>query len=178
MPDDANEPEKMGRRQGRMQPSGYDLQPAHTALGNAALFKDMAQLTCNEDSNDIESTTYAKESAEAFQRQIPALKKKPDVPAILAGMHEHIAHSGVQKAACQALFNLSDANDENDEKILRAGGIKLILEAMRAHKTVSGVQEQGCRALKNLAANEYVKKGIALEGGISTILEGPRATAH
>lgn len=166
------------RRQGKLLPSGYDLQPASNATDVTQATSDLKASQNELLNGSMISMCLTKHSeaeataADAFRRQIPALKKKPDaIPAILAGMQEHSMHPATATAACKALFHLSSADDDNDDKIANAGGCKLILEAMRAHKTVTDVQEQGCRALKNLAATGEAKKSIAREGGIKVILE-------
>jgi len=140
--------DNIGKRSGRrLLPSGFDLQHESATPSLPPQKQDS-------------------EAGDAFQRKIPSMKKKPDpVPAIVAGLQEHATHPGVVQAVCKALFHLSEADDENDEKIARS--IKLILSCLRTHQTVADVQEQGCRLIKILAASsESFQRSIAFEGGI------------
>ena len=160
------------QRSAKLQPSGFDLQPANEHVEQQASEAPQHEMRLESNLDDMSLDA----PADAFRRQVPALKKKPDaILAILAGMQQHaMKHPAVATAACKALFQLSSIDDNNDSKIACAGGCKIILEAMRAHKTVADVQEQGCRALKNLAATDEAKKSISHEGGIQVILDAMR----
>ena len=148
--------EKDERKGRRLQPSGFDLQAAPPAA------PPQDECEREREEREREADTSA---GDAFQRLIPGLKKKPDpVPAIVAGLQLHAKHPGVVQSACKALFQLSEADDENDETISRS--IKLILSCLRTHKMTAGVQEQGCRLLKNLAASDANQRSIAFDGGI------------
>ena len=79
-----------GEAKRRLQPSGFDMMPATSsnAVPSERIVESLpAKETTAALARDDEST-QAQIAADAFQRQIPALKKKPDVPAILAGLDE------------------------------------------------------------------------------------------
>ena len=167
-----------------LQPSGYDMDPALAPVCSdqtdfnvqpACVDANTPSPAAAQDA-DLPLPSAAQDAGDAFQQQIPSIKKQQDaVVQILEGMKEHNAHPGVVKMCCRVLNTLSTADDANDEKIARAGGIKLILDAIRGqHKMNTGILENACKALKNLAANEDNQVGIAREGGITTILDAMR----
>ena len=79
----------------RLAPSGFDMQPARAFLSAADSLssKTHEKLAASPavESTDTSDSAGAQEEAaagDAFQRQIPALKRAPDVRAILAGLKE------------------------------------------------------------------------------------------
>ena len=66
-------------------------------------------------------------------------------------------------------------NDDNEQLIVRAGGVQSVLAAMRAHPGSTVVQEQGCAALCNLSGAADNKVLVARAGGIEVVVAAMRA---
>eukprot|EP00590_Aulacoseira_subarctica_P009512 CAMPEP_0172429120 /NCGR_PEP_ID=MMETSP1064-20121228/49158_1 /TAXON_ID=202472 /ORGANISM="Aulacoseira subarctica , Strain CCAP 1002/5" /LENGTH=312 /DNA_ID=CAMNT_0013174309 /DNA_START=221 /DNA_END=1159 /DNA_ORIENTATION=- len=78
---------------------------------------------------------------------------------IVAGMKYHSKCSGLQKAGCGLLANLSYQENMNKDLIVEAGGIEAIVIAMRAHPSDPTVFKFACAALTNICRTE---QGVAL----------------
>ncbi len=82
----------------------------------------------------------------------------------------HVENLSVQKAACEALNNLSYHNKENIITIPSDGGIHAIIDAMKEHLCEADLQVQALQALYNLACNDENKYAILHKNGIELIV--------
>ena len=61
-------------------------------------------------------------------------------------------------------------NEDNQEGVLKAGGIEAIVEAMDKFPSHHGIQDEACWVLGTLAINDEQKSAIAEKGGLRAII--------
>ena len=127
-------------------------------------------------SNGRTQAEQAEQEAAAFLRTIDDLQQRGDVAGLVRGMSTYASHSGVQQEGCRALVNLA-VNADNQIKIAKEGGIKVVMDAMVNHISHAEVQEQGCWALLNIGwSQKDLQKKIKNEGAQTLVEKAMKAT--
>jgi hypothetical protein len=84
-------------------------------------------------------------------------------------MKMHEGHARVQEQGCCALKRFAVIED-NEVKIVQAGGIEVVISAMKEHEEHAEVQQAGCGSLTNLCLNADNQGKVAQAGGIEVVV--------